>query len=106
MRGPCGTGSSGPAPTPRSPRTAPLPVVRSHLAYRGESRRSSGQGVQRHSRIDASFCFEEGDLVGGDSVDRPCEHMAVRRLLAAGRNLPHDRAAAPSVDLCHPAVAG
>jgi 3-phenylpropionate/trans-cinnamate dioxygenase ferredoxin reductase subunit len=45
------------------------------------------------------FCFRDGRLIGVESVNRPAEHMAARRLLARGVGLTPAQAADVSVDL-------
>jgi len=45
------------------------------------------------------FYFRDGRLVGADSVNRPAEHMACRRLLAQGTLLTAAEAADPDFDL-------
>ena len=45
------------------------------------------------------FRFREGRLSAVESVDRPADHMAARRLLAAGRGPTPEQAADPGFDL-------
>ena len=45
------------------------------------------------------FCFEGGRLAGVESVNRPAEHMAARRLIGAGAHLSPAEAADPAFDL-------
>jgi 3-phenylpropionate/trans-cinnamate dioxygenase ferredoxin reductase subunit len=45
------------------------------------------------------FCFGEGRLLGVESLNRPADHMAARRLLATGRALTPAQAADPGFDL-------
>lgn len=45
------------------------------------------------------FCYSAGKLVGVESVNRAGDHMAARRLLAAGGNVRPDQAADLSFDL-------
>jgi 3-phenylpropionate/trans-cinnamate dioxygenase ferredoxin reductase subunit len=45
------------------------------------------------------FYFGSGALVGADSINRPAEHMACRKLLAQGTMLSPAQAADPGVDL-------
>jgi len=45
------------------------------------------------------LAFRDGRFVGAESVNRPTDHMAVRRLLAAGTRLSPDQAAAADFDL-------
>ena len=45
------------------------------------------------------FCFGRGTLLGVESVGRPRDHMAARRLLAEGLSLTPDEAARPAFDL-------
>ena len=52
---------------------------------------------ERTSRAFSVLYFRAGRLVGADSINRPAEHMAVRKLLARGASL--DAAAAATIDL-------
>ena len=53
-----------------------------------------------------SVCyFKQGRLVGLDSVNRPADHMAARKILAAGRVLTPEQAADPNLDLKAAAMA-
>ncbi len=45
------------------------------------------------------FRFRDGRLSAVESVDRPADHMAARRIIAAGRSLTPDQAADPAFDL-------
>ena len=45
------------------------------------------------------FRFRDGRLSAVESVDRPADHMAARRIIAAGRALTPDQAADPGFDL-------
>jgi 3-phenylpropionate/trans-cinnamate dioxygenase ferredoxin reductase subunit len=45
------------------------------------------------------FCFARGHLVGVESVNRPADHMAARRILAAAPSLTPDEAADPGFNL-------
>lgn len=45
------------------------------------------------------FYFREGELVGADSINRPAEHMACRKLLAAGNTPLPDVLEDPHTDL-------
>jgi 3-phenylpropionate/trans-cinnamate dioxygenase ferredoxin reductase subunit len=45
------------------------------------------------------FCFARGHLVGVESVNRPADHMAARRILASAPDLTPDEAADPGFDL-------
>jgi 3-phenylpropionate/trans-cinnamate dioxygenase ferredoxin reductase component len=45
------------------------------------------------------FCYRDGVLAAVESVNRPADHMAARRLLAAGRSLAPGQAADPDFDL-------
>ena len=45
------------------------------------------------------FCFRDGALAAVESVNQPADHMAARRLLAAGRTLTPEQAADPDFDL-------
>jgi len=45
------------------------------------------------------FCFARDHLVGVESVNRPADHMAARRILAGGLALTPDEAADPRFDL-------
>ncbi|MGM0929908.1 MAG: NAD(P)/FAD-dependent oxidoreductase [Actinomycetota bacterium] len=45
------------------------------------------------------FCFRNGTLTAVESVNQPADHMAARRLLAAGRTLTPAQAADPDFDL-------
>ena len=45
------------------------------------------------------FCFRNGVLAAVESVNQPADHMAARRLLAAGRTLTPEQAADPDFDL-------
>jgi 3-phenylpropionate/trans-cinnamate dioxygenase ferredoxin reductase subunit len=45
------------------------------------------------------FHFRDGRLIAADSVNRPADHMAARRLLGAGTSLTADQAADESIDL-------
>ncbi|MGW6173849.1 NAD(P)/FAD-dependent oxidoreductase [Arthrobacter sp. NPDC055138] len=45
------------------------------------------------------FCFRNGTLAAVESVNQPADHMAARRLLAAGRTLTPEQAADPDFDL-------
>ncbi|WP_413768896.1 NAD(P)/FAD-dependent oxidoreductase [Rhodococcus pyridinivorans] len=45
------------------------------------------------------FCFAGARLLGVESVNRTRDHMAARKLLAAGKSLSHDECADPAVDL-------
>ncbi len=45
------------------------------------------------------FCFRDGTLAAVESVNQPADHMAARRLLAAGRSLTPEQAADPDFDL-------
>lgn len=47
----------------------------------------------------SAFCYSSGQLVAVESVGRPADHMAARRLLAAGTILRPDQAADVSFDL-------
>lgn len=47
----------------------------------------------------STLAFRAGRLVAVESVGRPAEHMAARRLLSSGRELTPGRAAAPGFDL-------
>ncbi|MER5181008.1 FAD/NAD(P)-binding oxidoreductase [Streptomyces sp. NPDC002896] len=47
----------------------------------------------------STLAFRSGRLVAVESVGRPAEHMAARRLLSSGRELTPVRAAAPDFDL-------
>jgi 3-phenylpropionate/trans-cinnamate dioxygenase ferredoxin reductase component len=45
------------------------------------------------------FCYAGEALAGVESVNRPAEHMAARRLIAAGAPLSPANAADPAFDL-------
>ncbi len=45
------------------------------------------------------LAFRRGELVAVESLNRPSDHMAARRLLAAGRTVPFDEATKPGFDL-------
>lgn len=45
------------------------------------------------------LAFRQGKLAAVESVNRPSDHMAARRLLAAGQTVPLDEAAKPDFDL-------
>lgn len=45
------------------------------------------------------FCFRDGVLAAVESINQPADHMAARRLLAAGRSLTPERADNPDFDL-------
>jgi 3-phenylpropionate/trans-cinnamate dioxygenase ferredoxin reductase subunit len=45
------------------------------------------------------FCFRDGTWLGVESVNRPGDHMAARRLLAAGVELSAEQVAAADFDL-------
>ena len=45
------------------------------------------------------FCFRNGTLAAVESVNQPADHMAARRLLAAGATLTPEQAADPAFDL-------
>jgi 3-phenylpropionate/trans-cinnamate dioxygenase ferredoxin reductase subunit len=45
------------------------------------------------------FCFSGKALAGVESVNRPAEHMAARRLIGAGARLSFAEAADPAFDL-------
>ncbi len=45
------------------------------------------------------FCYREGRLIGIESVNRPADHIAARRLLATAPDLTPDQAADPAHDL-------
>lgn len=45
------------------------------------------------------LCFREGRFLGAESVNRPVDHMTVRRLLAAGTPPTPEQAADPGLDL-------
>lgn len=45
------------------------------------------------------FCFRNGRLIGIESVNRPADHIAGRRLLAAAPDLTPEQAADPGYDL-------
>ncbi|MDB5796929.1 MAG: pyridine nucleotide-disulfide oxidoreductase family protein [Paucimonas sp.] len=45
------------------------------------------------------FCFRDGAFLGAESVNKTADHMAVRKLLAAGVALTPEQAADPSYDL-------
>lgn len=45
------------------------------------------------------FCFRGDELLAVESVGRPKDHMAARKLLAAGIGVSHDQAADPGFDL-------
>jgi 3-phenylpropionate/trans-cinnamate dioxygenase ferredoxin reductase subunit len=45
------------------------------------------------------FCFARGHLIGVESVNRPADHMAARRILASRALLTPERAADPGFDL-------
>ncbi|MCG2620668.1 FAD-dependent oxidoreductase [Arthrobacter sp. I2-34] len=45
------------------------------------------------------FCYRDGALAAVESVNQPADHMAARRLLAAGRTLTPGQAADPDFDL-------
>ncbi|KQT46686.1 pyridine nucleotide-disulfide oxidoreductase [Methylobacterium sp. Leaf456] len=45
------------------------------------------------------FRFRQGRLAAVESVDRPADHMAARRIIAAGRSLTPEQAADPAFDL-------
>lgn len=45
------------------------------------------------------FCFAGDRLLGVESVNRTRDHMAARKLLAAGKSLSRDECADPAVDL-------
>jgi 3-phenylpropionate/trans-cinnamate dioxygenase ferredoxin reductase subunit len=45
------------------------------------------------------FRFRDGRLSAVESVDRPADHMAARRIIAAGRSLTPEQAADPAFDL-------
>lgn len=47
----------------------------------------------------SALYFRDGRLVGADSVNRPAEHMAVRKLLGLGASLSLDEAADPAIEL-------
>jgi 3-phenylpropionate/trans-cinnamate dioxygenase ferredoxin reductase subunit len=51
------------------------------------------------------FCFEGGRLAGVESVNRPADHMAARRILARGIALAPEEVADPGFDLKARAVA-
>jgi 3-phenylpropionate/trans-cinnamate dioxygenase ferredoxin reductase subunit len=52
------------------------------------------------------FCFRAGRLIGIESVNRPADHIAGRRLLAAAADLTPEQAADPDFDLkAHAAAA-
>ncbi|HLJ64316.1 MAG TPA: oxidoreductase C-terminal domain-containing protein, partial [Stellaceae bacterium] len=60
------------------------------------------RGVRRGaegSRDHSIFCFRGGRLIGIESINRPADHMAGRRLLAGTHQLTPDQAADPSFDL-------
>ena len=52
------------------------------------------------------FRFRDGTLRAVESVNRPADHMAARRILAAARSLTPDQAADPGLDLKALATAG
>jgi 3-phenylpropionate/trans-cinnamate dioxygenase ferredoxin reductase subunit len=68
---------------------AGLPTGHDHVQLLGEP------GSGRFSTL----VFRGGRLIAVESVNRPADHMAARRLLASGRELAPDRAAAPGFDL-------
>jgi 3-phenylpropionate/trans-cinnamate dioxygenase ferredoxin reductase component len=45
------------------------------------------------------FCYKRGVLLGVESINRPADHAHTRRLLAAGREVTPEQAAADSFDL-------
>ena len=51
------------------------------------------------SGVFSVFCFSGEDLAGVESVNRPAEHMAARRLVGAGTRLSPEDAADPAFDL-------
>ncbi|HEV7371689.1 NAD(P)/FAD-dependent oxidoreductase [Arenibaculum sp.] len=60
--------------------------------------RSALRGSADQGRF-SLFHFRDGRLIAVDSVNRPADHMAARRLLAAGRPLTAEQAADESIDL-------
>jgi 3-phenylpropionate/trans-cinnamate dioxygenase ferredoxin reductase component len=62
----------------------------------------SSQVVTRgetESRKFSIFYFREGRLAGVDSVNRPGDHLAARKLIGTGTKITPEQAADPSVDL-------
>jgi 3-phenylpropionate/trans-cinnamate dioxygenase ferredoxin reductase subunit len=51
------------------------------------------------SRSFSVFCFREGRLAGVESVNRPADHIAARRILAGPPGLSPEQAADPDYDL-------
>jgi 3-phenylpropionate/trans-cinnamate dioxygenase ferredoxin reductase subunit len=51
------------------------------------------------SRKFSLFYFRDGRLAAVDSVDRPGDHLAGRKLIGAGIQITPEQAADPSVDL-------
>ncbi len=51
------------------------------------------------SRSFSVFCFRDGRLVGVESINRPADHIAARRILAAPPGLTPAQAADPDYDL-------
>jgi 3-phenylpropionate/trans-cinnamate dioxygenase ferredoxin reductase component len=51
------------------------------------------------SRKFSAFHFRDGQLAAVDSVNRPGDHLAARKLIGAGIEITPDQAADPSVDL-------
>jgi 3-phenylpropionate/trans-cinnamate dioxygenase ferredoxin reductase subunit len=45
------------------------------------------------------FCYRKGRLIGIESINRPADHMAGRRILARGGNVTPEEAADPRFDL-------
>jgi 3-phenylpropionate/trans-cinnamate dioxygenase ferredoxin reductase subunit len=60
-----------------------------HVVTRGET----------ESRKFSVFYFRDGRLAAVDSVNRPADHLAGRKLIAAGTVITPEQAADPSVDL-------
>jgi 3-phenylpropionate/trans-cinnamate dioxygenase ferredoxin reductase component len=50
------------------------------------------------------FCFRDGHLIGVESVNRPADHIAARRILAGEPRLSPEMAADPDFDLRAPAA--
>ena len=68
---------------------AGLTAGRDHAVVRGDV----------HGGAFSVLCFREGVLVGVESVNRPADHMAARKLLAQAPDLAPSRAAEPTFEL-------
>jgi 3-phenylpropionate/trans-cinnamate dioxygenase ferredoxin reductase component len=53
----------------------------------------------RKQRSFSAFCYESGQLVGIESVNRAADHMFGRRLLGMNRSIKPEQAADPGFDL-------